>query len=154
MNFIVDKDNGLIPQVLSAILDECVNGVTLADPDMEDAPIVYANKAFERLTGYSQAEIIGRNCRFLQGEDRDQPARFEIIEAIKNHQPIEVTLRNFRKDGSLFYNRLKIIPLTDRKQRVIYLLGMQYDVTHQIESANEIEQLNKKLITLSGQAIS
>ncbi|MGZ4982292.1 MAG: PAS domain-containing protein, partial [Methylobacter sp.] len=70
MSFIVEKDNGLIPQVLSAILDECVNGVTLADPDLEDAPIVYVNKAFERLTGYSQEEIIGRNCRFLQGDDR------------------------------------------------------------------------------------
>jgi len=54
MPFIVEKDSGLIPQVLSSILDECVNGVTLADPDMEDVPIVYANKAFERLTGYSR----------------------------------------------------------------------------------------------------
>lgn len=150
MNFIVDKDNGLIPQVLSAILDECVNGVTLADPDLEDAPIVYANKAFERLTGYSQEEIIGRNCRFLQGEDRDQSGRFQILDAIKSRQPVEVTLRNYRKDGSLFYNRLKIIPLTDRKQRIIYLLGMQYDVTQQVESDNEIERLNEKLKKLSG----
>lgn len=149
MNFIIDKDNGLIPQVLSAILDECVNGVTLADPDLEDAPIVYANKAFERLTGYTQEEIVGRNCRFLQGADRDQVGRFQIIDAIKSRQPVEVTLRNYRKDGSLFYNRLKIIPLTDRKQRIIYLLGMQYDVTQQVESDNEIQRLNEKLKKLS-----
>jgi len=97
MSFIVEKDNGLIPQVLSAILDECVNGVTLADPDLEDAPIVYVNKAFERLTGYSQAEIIGRNCRFLQGDDRDQAGRFQISNAMKNNQSIEVTLRNYKK---------------------------------------------------------
>ncbi len=58
MSFIVEKDSGLIPQVLSAILDECINGVTLADPDLDDAPIIYANKAFERLTGYTQEEII------------------------------------------------------------------------------------------------
>jgi PAS domain S-box-containing protein len=95
MPFIVEKDSGLIPQVLSSILDECVNGVTLADPDMEDAPIVYANKAFERLTGYSQEEIIGHNCRFLQGEDRDQPERYQIREAMENHKAIEVTLRNY-----------------------------------------------------------
>ena len=82
MSFIVEKDSGLIPQVLSAILDECVNGVTLADPDLEGAPIIYANKAFERLTGYSQEDIIGYNCRFLQGEDREQPGRF-IIAAIR-----------------------------------------------------------------------
>lgn len=115
MSFIVEKDSGLIPQVLSAILDECVNGVTLADPDLDDAPIIYANKAFERLTGYSQEEIIGHNCRFLQGEDRDQAGRYQIIEAMKIHEPIEVTLRNYKKDGTLFFNRLKITPLFDKK---------------------------------------
>ncbi|MFI3187340.1 MAG: PAS domain-containing protein [Methylococcaceae bacterium] len=142
MPFIVEKDSGLIPQVLSAILDECVNGVTLADPDFEDAPIVYANKAFERLTGYSQEEIIGHNCRFLQGEDRDQPGRYQIAEAMKKHESIEVTLRNYKKDGTLFNNRLKITPLFDRKKRVIYYLGVQYDITTQVNATNEIKELN------------
>ncbi|WAK00519.1 PAS domain-containing protein [Methylobacter sp. YRD-M1] len=141
MAFIVEKDSGLIPQVLSAILDECVNGITLADPDLDDAPIVYANKAFERLTGYSRAEIIGRNCRFLQGDDRNQAARYQIAEAIKNHQAVEVTLRNYKKDGSLFHNRLKIIPLFDKKQRVIYYLGVQYDITSQVKADKEIKEL-------------
>ena len=68
MTFVVQKDDGIIPQVLSAILDECVNGVTLADPDLEDAPIIYANKAFERLTGYSQEDIIGLNCRSFKAK--------------------------------------------------------------------------------------
>jgi len=145
MPFIVEKDSGLIPQILSAILDECVNGVTLADPDLEDAPIVYANKAFERLTGYSQAEIIGHNCRFLQGEDREQPGRYQIIEAMKNHDPVEVTLRNYKKDGTLFFNRLKITPLLDRKKRVIYYLGVQYDITEQTNATNEIKELNALL---------
>ena len=145
MPFIVEKDSGLIPQVLSSILDECVNGVTLADPDMEDAPIVYANKAFERLTGYSQGEIIGHNCRFLQGEDRDQPERYQIREAMENHEAIEVTLRNYKKDGTLFFNRLKITPLFDRKQRVIYYLGVQYDITDKVNASNEIKELNNLL---------
>lgn len=145
MAFVVEKDNGLIPQVLSAILDECVNGVTLADPDQEDAPIVYANKAFERLTGYSQDEIIGHNCRFLQGKDRDQEARFQIAEAMQRHEAVEVTLRNYRKDGSLFHNRLKIVPLFDRKQRVIYYLGVQYDITHQVDADTEIKSLTDLL---------
>lgn len=83
MPFIFKKDAGIIPQVLSMILDECINGVTLADPDLEDMPIVYANKAFERLTGYSQEEIIGFNCRFLQGEDREQEACYKIAQALK-----------------------------------------------------------------------
>jgi len=149
MKFIVDKDNGLIPQVLSAILDECVNGVTLADPDLDDAPIIYANKAFERLTGYKREDIIGRNCRFLQGVDREQPARYQIAEAMKNHQAVEVTLRNYKKNGELFHNHLKIIPLTDKKERVIYYLGVQYDITHKLEAADEIKQLTDMLNAVS-----
>ncbi|MDD5228572.1 MAG: PAS domain-containing protein [Methylococcales bacterium] len=152
MPFIVEKDGGgLIPQVLSAILDECVNGVTLADPDLEDAPIVYANKAFERLTGYGQEEIVGFNCRFLQGEDRNQPARQQIADAMKKHESIEVTLRNYKKDGTLFYNRLKITPLFDRKKRVIYYLGVQYDITEQVNLNNEIKELNDLLRAKSSQ---
>lgn len=150
MAFIVEKDSGLIPQVLSAILDECVNGVTLADPDMEDAPIIYANKAFERLTGYGHEEIIGHNCRFLQGEDRDQEARFKIAAAMKKHEAVEVTLRNYKKDGSLFHNHLKIIPLLDKKSRVLYYLGVQYDITEQINAKNEITELTGLLAAIQG----
>jgi PAS domain S-box-containing protein len=145
MSFIVKKDNGIIPQVLSAILDECVNGVTLADPDLEDSPIVYANKAFEDLTGYSQEEIVGLNCRFLQGEDRNQEARYRIADAIKKHEAVEVTLRNYKKDGTLFHNRLKIIPLFDSKQRVLYYLGVQYDITEQVHAHDEIKSLTDLL---------
>lgn len=147
MNFIVDKDSGIIPQVLAAILDACVNGVTLADPDMEDAPIIYANKAFENLTGYSQEEILGHNCRFLQGADRDQSARYEIAEAMKKNEGVEVTLRNYKKDGTLFHNHLKVIPLFDKKQRVIYYLGVQYDITQQVNADNEIKTLTDILNT-------
>ena len=149
MPFIVEKDSGLIPQVLSAILDECVNGVTLADPDLDDAPIIYANKAFERLTGYGQEDIIGLNCRFLKGADREQPARQQIAEAMKNNETVEVTLRNYKKDGTLFHNRLKITPLFDRKNRVIYYLGVQYDITEQVAANNEIKELNVLIDALS-----
>lgn len=150
MSFIVEKDGGgLIPQVLSAILDECVNGVTLADPDLEDAPIVYANKAFERLTGYEQEDIIGINCRFLQGTDREQEARKQIAQAMKNNEATEVTLRNYKKDGTLFHNRLKITPLFDRKNRVIYYLGVQYDITDKVAASNEIQELNVLIKALS-----
>lgn len=145
MLFTVDKESGLIPQVLSAILDECVNGVTLADPDIQDAPIIYANKAFERLTGYTQEEIIGHNCRFLQGEDRDQDARHQIASAMQKHESVEVTLRNYKKDGTLFHNHLKIIPLFDKKQRVIYYLGVQYDITQQVNANQEINTLTNLL---------
>lgn len=142
MAFIVNKDSGIIPQILSVILDECVNGVTLADPDLDDSPIVYANKAFERLTGYKQEEIIGQNCRFLQRDDREQPQLKQIKDALNKHEAVEVILRNYKKDGTLFYNHLKIIPLFDKKQRLVYYLGVQYDITTQIEAEKEIKALN------------
>jgi PAS domain S-box-containing protein len=145
MFFVAEKDPGLIPQVLSKILDSCVNGVTLADPDLPDMPIIYANKAFEAITGYSQQEVVGRNCRFLQGEDRDQEARVQIREAIANCQPVEATLRNYRKNGELFYNHLALTPLFDREGKLIYYLGIQYDVTKQVLAEEEIKRLSETL---------
>ena len=78
MYFVVEKDPGLIPEVLTKILDHCVNGVTLADPDLLDMPIIYANQAFEKITGYTQDEVLGKNCRFLQGPNRDEQAHAKI----------------------------------------------------------------------------
>ena len=145
MFFIAEKDPGIIPQVLSSILDACVNGVTLADPDLPDMPIVYANKAFEKISGYPNDEVVGRNCRFLQGEDRDQEARTQLRQAIQACQPVEVTLRNYRKDGELFYNHLALTPLFDREGKLIYYLGVQYDVTRQVKAEEEIQQLSQTL---------
>jgi PAS domain S-box-containing protein len=143
--FIVQKDSGIIPRVLTQILDSCVNGVTLTDPDLEDSPIVYANKAFEDMCGYPQEEIVGRNCRFLQAMDRDQPELDRLRAAIKKHEPIEVTLRNYRKNGELFYNRLVVKPLLDERGSVVYYLGVQYDITEQVRAHEEIKNLSEKL---------
>ena len=121
MDFIVEKDPGLIPQVLSKILDSCVNGVSLADPDQEDMPLVYVNKAFETITGYTLAETVGKNCRFLQGNEHDQAEIKQLREAIKNRKPVEVTLRNYRKSGELFYNHLLMSPLFDSNGNLLYL---------------------------------
>ena len=143
--FVVQKDNGLIPHVLTQILDSCVNGVTLTDPDLEDAPIVYANKAFEDMCGYPKEEIVGRNCRFLQGKDRDQPEIDKLRQAIKKGEAVEVTLRNYKKDGELFYNRLDIKPLLDDRGNIVYYLGVQYDITDQVNAKIEIEKLSQQL---------
>jgi PAS domain S-box-containing protein len=128
MTFVVEKDPGLIPQILSEILDSSINGITLVDPDQEDMPIVYANRQFQVMTGYPQEEILGRNCRFLQKGDREQEGRFAMRRAISKHEPIEVTIRNYRKDGELFFNHLTLTPLLDGQGRLIYYLGIQYDV--------------------------
>ena len=146
--FIVEKEPGLIPQILTKILDSCVNGVTLSDPDLEDMPLVYANKAFETVTGYSQEETIGKNCRFLQGEDKEQAEKSRLHEAIKNAQAIEVTLKNYRKNGELFYNHLLMSPLFDSNGNLLYFLGVQLDVTPQIRAEEEIKALKKQLAIL------
>lgn len=145
MSFVAEKDPGMIPAVLTQILDNCVNGVTLSDPDLPDNPIVYANSVFQRMTGYDEEEILGRNCRFLQGDDHDQPGLAELRAALAEQRPVAVTLRNYRKDGSLFHNRLSIRPLTDPDGRVIYYLGVQYDVTEQVEAQQEITRLSELL---------
>lgn len=148
MDFIVEKDPGLIPQVLAKILDSCLNGVTLADPDLEDLPLVYANKAFEEITGYTQEETIGKNCRFLQGTDRDQAEVAKLKEAIKNKQSVEVTLKNYKKNGELFYNHLKMMPLFDSKGNLLYFLGVQHDATQQVRAEEEIERLKAQIAGL------
>lgn len=145
MDFVVEKDPGLIPQVLSKILDSCVNGVTLADPDQEDMPLVYVNKAFEEITGYTLAETVGRNCRFLQGNEHDQAGVKQLQDAIKNKKPVEVVLRNFRKNGELFYNHLLVSPLFDTHGNVLYFLGVQFDITPQIRAEEEIKSLKEQL---------
>lgn len=145
MEFTVEKDPGLIPFVLSQILDTCVNGITLSDPDRPDNPIVYANEAFELITGYDREEILGRNCRFLQGDDRDQPEVERIREALQEHKPVTVTLRNYRKDGSLFYNQFSIRPLRGPDGRLLYYLGIQYDVTDKVLAEQELARLSALL---------
>ncbi len=145
MEFTVEKDPGIIPFVLSQILDTCVNGITLSDPDQPDNPIVYANKAFERVTGYGRDEIMGRNCRFLQGNDRDQPEVERIRKALRDHVPVTVILRNYRKDGSLFYNQFTIRPLIDPEGKVIYYLGIQHDVSDKIRTEEDLLKLRAAL---------
>ncbi len=148
MDFIVEKDPGLIPQVLSKILDSCVNGVSLADPDQEDLPLIYVNKAFEAITGYTLEETVGKNCRFLQGNEHDQAAVNQLREAIKNKTSVEVVLRNYRKNGELFYNHLLMSPLFDSNGNLLYFLGVQYDITPQIRAEEEIKALKEQLVAL------
>jgi len=152
MDFIVEKDPGLIPQVLSKILDSCVNGVTLADPDQEDMPLVYVNKAFETITGYTLAETVGKNCRFLQGNEHDQTGVNQLQEAIRNKESVEVTLRNYRKNGELFYNHLLISPLFDSNGNLLYFLGVQYDVTPKIRAEEEIKELKEQVAKLKNRS--
>src|SRR5258705_8823034 len=105
------------------------NGILIADAAKADHPLVYVNPAFEKTTGYSAAEAIGRNCRFLQGTDTDQPGLEEVPIALREGKETEVVLRNYRKDGNLFWNQLKISPVRNEAGEVTQFVGIQNDIT-------------------------
>ncbi len=113
-----------------AILQAAGSAIVLADADADYA-LVYVNQAFERLTGYSAAEVLGRNPCFLQNDDRDQVGREDIRRALNATEPVTVTLRNYRKDGSLFFAEMRLSPLYDTAGRLTHYLGIHNDVTGQ-----------------------
>ena len=109
---------------------ECAtNGVVISDVRVPGQPIFYANPAFEKITGYSACDAIGRNCGFLQGEDREQPEIAVLREAVRQGEPATVVLRNYRKDGTLFFNELSIAPVAAPDGEVTHYVGVQSDVT-------------------------
>ena len=101
-------------------------GVVLMDALIDNMPITYVNPVFERMTGYSSAESIGLNCRFLQGADKNQPGTAAIREAIKNQTNGYAILRNYRKDGSMFLNELFIAPVRNEQKVVTHFIGIQH----------------------------
>ena len=117
------------PRVLGRAVEATRNGVLITDPSRPDNPIVYANPAFERITGYAPGEAIGRNCRFLQRFDRDQPELEEVRAAIREERDCRVVVRNYRKDGTLFWQELSISPVRDEKGSLTHFVGIQDDVT-------------------------
>ncbi|MEX0272135.1 EAL domain-containing protein [Leptolyngbyaceae cyanobacterium UHCC 1019] len=105
------------------------NGVVLTDASQPDNPLIYVNPAFETMTGYKADEVIGQNCRFLQGGDRDQPAVEELRTAIQEQRECHVTLQNYRKDGTPIWNELHIAPVFDAERYLTHFVGIQTDVT-------------------------
>lgn len=124
--------------LLSHTLGACAIGVVISDAQREDHPIVYANRAFERLTGYTTGEVLGLNCRFLQRQDRDQAGLTEIRQAVAGGASTTATLRNYRKDGSLFYNELTLSPVHDASGTLTHYVGFQNDVTAREEARQQL----------------
>lgn len=116
-------------------------GILIADAQQPDLPIIYANPTFEQLTGYSQAEVLGRNCRFLQGPQRDQPEIQQVRTALKEGRICEVTLRNFKKDGTMFWNQLHIAPVRNDAGTITHFIGAQKDVSSYVAANARIDQL-------------
>lgn len=126
-------------------LSSTAEGVTISDLNQPDHPIVYANEAFERLTGYSCDEALGRNCRFLQGAETDQTTVEAIRQAVKQRKTVTVELLNYRKDGSEFWNRLSITPIANSAGEVTHFIGVQSDVTGRRENEEALRLANDSL---------
>lgn len=131
--YVLKKYRDNIPDITDyvlEILDQAKNGITISDPNLPDNPIIFVNESFTELFGYTSEEVIGRNCRFLHGEDRDQLSLKEIQKALKEERDITATLRNYTKSGELIYNELTISPIFDKKtEKLKYFLGVQKNVT-------------------------
>lgn len=113
----------------SKALDATVSGITIVDVQADDQPMIYVNSMFEKMTGYSVQEILGRNCRLLQGDDRAYPEISQIHSAIEEKCSYQGMLRNYRKDGTLFLNELYLSPICEDDGSVRYYIGIQNDVT-------------------------
>jgi len=129
-------------------IDTAPIGISISDPGREGNPLVYVNDRFEALTGYSSEEAVGRNCRFLQGEDTDPATVAAISDAIDAPEPVTVELRNYRKDGTKFWNRVTIAPVRDEEGDVTNYIGFQEDITERKRDEQELELARDLLETV------
>ena len=129
--FSPDSDNfaGATGLLFEQAMAQTRMAVCLTDPHEQDQPIVFCNKAFEKLTGYRQDEIIGRNCRFLQGPKTSSEQIAKLRHAVENEDVLVVELLNYRKDGSTFWNALHLGPIYDEDGELRYFFGSQWDVS-------------------------
>lgn len=126
-------------------VEASANGVTIVDVNAEDQPLIYANVGFTRMTGYPLGEMLGRNCRFLQGENTDQSTVDRIRTAIENGEPASEDILNYRKDGTPFWNRLDIVPIHDETGELTHYLGLQRDITEQVRNEQRLAVLDRIL---------
>ncbi|WFF43451.1 PAS domain-containing protein [Salinicola endophyticus] len=129
------------PALLERIVNASDDGIVVAEQEGDENILIYVNEGFERLTGYSIDEILYRDCRFLQNGDRDQPAIDRVRTALREGRPCREVLRNYRKDGSQFWNELSITPVYDEEDQLTYFVGVQKDVTGLVEALQELEAL-------------
>jgi sigma-B regulation protein RsbU (phosphoserine phosphatase) len=126
-------------------LDVAAEGITIADARLPARPLIYANEGFERLTGFPVGEVLGKNCRFLQGPDTDPTAVAEIRAAIADERECIVEILNYRRDGSSFWNRLSITPVRDASGVVTHYIGIQSDVTARREAEDGLRRAKAAL---------
>ena len=130
-------------------IEYSTQGVVITDAKNPNNPIVDVNPAFEVLTGYTKKEILGKNCSFLQGDDRNQDAIKNLRKAIAAKKHTRVEIRNYRKDGTMFWNELTISPVFGNDGELINFVGVQQDITDRVLSVEALKETNVELKSLN-----
>ncbi|MCX7961792.1 MAG: PAS domain S-box protein, partial [Burkholderiales bacterium] len=128
-------------RIRNRALEASINAVIIAQPTARGQSIVYVNPAFERITGYSAAEVIGRDPNFLHGEDREQPGVAALRAALAEEREATVLVRNYRKDGTPYWSELRVAPVRDENGRVTHFVGISADVTERVEAEQRLQAL-------------
>lgn len=135
--------------ILAIAMESTNSGIIITDFQKPDNPIIFCNHAFEKLTGYTKAEIIGQNCRFLQGEDTDKEVLLHLRNSIKNGEPVLVELKNYHKNGQFFWNELSIAAVRNEEGNITHFVGIQNDISKkkelEIALKAQIELLSQNL---------
>jgi len=132
-------------EIKEQAMDEAPVGITLADANRPNEPLVYVNESFVELTGYDRSDIIGRNCRFLQGDDSNPEAVARMRAAIEAEEPVSVELVNYDKDGEPFWNRVDIAPIRNEDGDVDYMVGFQTDISERVRAEQRAERRAEEL---------
>lgn len=137
-------------KIFESAVSSTSEGISIADMRQADTPLVFVNKGFCKMTGYEPTDVLGRNCRFLQGENTCEEALRTIRQTMAAQQELTVRLINYRKDGSAFWNRLSLVPVFSIEGELTHYVGIQSDVTRLVWSEHQAIQLQSMKTTIRG----
>ena len=135
-------------RLLQRAIEVASNGISIADATQPDCPLVYVNSGFAAMTGYSARDIIGKNCRFLQGQETDQPELHRVRQALREGTPCQVVLRNYRRDGIPFWNQLSLTPVHDETGTLTHFIGIQTDISNRLAIEGQLRRSETLLRTI------
>ncbi|MDD0980902.1 PAS domain S-box protein [Pseudomonas shahriarae] len=138
-------------KLMQMVVNASNDGIVVAEREGKDKPLIYVNPAFERMTGYNLDDVLYQDCRFLQSGDRDQPALMAIREALDSGGACREILRNYRKDGTHFWNELSLSTVYNLADQQTYFVGVQKDVTVQVKAQQRVTQLEAQVAALTAE---